>query len=360
MIIQSELECKRTCFNMQNCSIDKVVELPTEAFATFIQTPHDYYDFIKEFNAETHEITTDSSSCLLVLCECGGDGLLIDTQGYDYARYSAYIPNARSLVNYELYPSLKTFADEMCRTVDKFTKKAVNGQIDCQYGIDLNDIRRQFRHRGFSEELFTAMISDRPEIESAETVDGYCTVTISEPYLRQEDERSLRLLSSDEIEVMCAKHVLWLHDAGGEQADFSDCLIKDMNLSGKNLINAVFDGAKFVNTNLSKAELCFALFNGVRFENCDWSYVIAEESEFNNAECVACNFDNAIFTHSDLKDAKFYDCTMKNGGLRYCCIDKTMFGDMNLDSADMRNCSYDEREWMADGDSSVRSQGYKE
>ncbi len=355
MTIQSELECKRTYFNMQNCSVDKVVELPQEAFTMFVQTPHDYYDFIKEFNAETHEETKDSRPCLLVLCECGEDGILIDTQGYDYARYSAYIPKARYLIKQEQYPSLNAYVNEMCWITDKYAQRAVRGQIDCQYVIDLNEIRRQFRHGGFSEELFTAMISDRSEIKSAETVDGYCTVTISEPYLRQEDEQSLRLLSSDEIEVMCAKHVLWLHNAGGEQADFSNCLIKDMNLSGKNLINAVFDGAKFVNTNLSKAELCFALFNGTVFRNCDLSYVIAEESEFNNSECVACNFDNAILTHSDLKDAKFYDCTMKNGGLRYCCIDKTMFGDMNLDSANMRNCSCDEREWMADGDSSVLS-----
>lgn len=346
---------KDTEIETSPCIVERTVELPSELFKHFSENLLNDYDFILENIDSMYQDKNGVSHCLLVLGEGRNDGILVESEGSAYASYSAFVPNARSLVNYELYPSLKTFTDEMCRTVDKFTKKAVNGQIDCQYGIDLNEIRRQFRHIGFSEELFTAIISDCPEIKSAETVDGYCTVTISEPYLRQEDEQSLRLLSSDEIEVMCAKHVLWLHDAGGEQADFSNCLIKDMNLSGKNLINAVFDGAKFVNTNLCKAELCFALFNGAMFRNCDLSYVIAEESEFNNSECVACSFDNAILTHSDLKDAKFYDCTMKNGGLRYCCIDKTMFGDMNLDSADMRNCSCDEREWMADGDSSVLS-----
>ena len=142
-------------------------------------------------------------------------------------------------------------------------------------------------------------------------------------------------MNSEEVEIICAKHILWLHDAGGEQADFSNCLIKDMNMSGKNLINSVFDGAKFVNTDLRRASLCFALFNSTRFQNCNLSNVIAEESEFKNAECIACDFDRAIFTHSDFTGAKFYDCTMKNGSLQNCCIDKTEFGDMNLDCIDI-------------------------
>ena len=53
-----------------------------------------------------------------------------------------------------------------------------------------------------------------------EFFDDGCTVTISEPYLRQEDEENLRRLNSEEVEIICAKHILWLHDAGGEQADF--------------------------------------------------------------------------------------------------------------------------------------------
>ena len=135
---------------------------------------------------------------------------------------------------------------------------------------------------------------------------------------------------------MCAKHVLWLHDAGGEQADFSKCLLKDLDLSGKNLINAVFDGAKFINTNLRKASLCFSLFNETKFQNCNCIDIVAEESEFKNAECVACNFDGGIFTHSDFTGAKFYDCTIKNGSLQNCCLERINIGDMELGDVYMR------------------------
>lgn len=350
MIIQAELECKCPDFRMQACSVEKVVELSQSEFAEFIAKPLEYYDFIRDFNKEDHPIRNDTRSCLLVLGEQENDGVLIDPQGYDYARYSAYVPNARNLVQREQYPSLNSFADEMRRLADEYVKKAVSDQIDCQYSIDLNAIERQCRHSGFSEELFTDMLSDRPEIEAAETMDGYCTVTIAEPYLRQDDEQNLRKPTSEEVEIMCAKHFLWLHDAGGEQADFSNCLLADLDLSRKNLINAVLDGAKLQNVKLQNAELCFASCIGTKFYHCDLTDVIAEEADLKNAECIGSDFDNACFTHSNFSNTKFCDCSMNDCDLKSCCLDKADFGEMYLGSTNTRNCCFDEQAWIAEQD----------
>ncbi|MCM1489153.1 MAG: pentapeptide repeat-containing protein [Firmicutes bacterium] len=357
MIIQAELECKRTDFSTQSCSIDKVVELSPAEFAAFMCSPLSDYDFIRDFNNERHERTASNRPCLLVLGKHEQDGVLIDTQGYGYARYSAYIPNARSLVNQEQYPSLNSYGNEMRSKVDKYIQKAVDGQIDCQYSIDLNEVYRQFEWSGFSDELFTEMLSDRSEIESAEAVDGYCIVTIAKPYLRQDDEQSLRKLNAEEVEIMCAKHILWLHDAGGEQADFSNCLLADLDLSRKNLMNAVFNGAKLSNVNLGSAELCFSVFNDARIYNCNLTNVIAEETEFNHAECIGSDFDGSIFTHSDLTGTKFRDCSMNNGSLQNCCLDKAEFGDMYLGSTNTNGCCYNKQDWSAEWDGSVTMNG---
>lgn len=350
MIIQAELECKRSDFSMRACSIEKIVELSQSEYAAFIQKPLDYYDVIRDFNKEDHPIRNDTRSCLLVLGEQEKDGVLIDSQGYDYARYSAYIPNARSLVQLEQYPSLNSFADEMRWLADKYTQKAVDGQMDCQYSIDLNAIERQCRHNGFSEELFTAMLSDRPEIETAETMDRYCVVTIAEPYLRQDNEQNLRKLTLEEVEIMCAKHFLWLHDADGAQADFSNCLLADLDLSRKNLINAVFDGAKLQNVKLQDTELCFASCIGTKFYHCDLTDVIAEEADFKNAECIGSDFDNGCFTHSNFANAEFCDCSMNDCDLQSCCLDGTDFGEMYLGSTNTRNCCFDEQAWTEERD----------
>lgn len=38
-------------------------------------------------------------TCVLLLSETGDDGILVDTQGYDYPRYSAFIPKAKVIAN---------------------------------------------------------------------------------------------------------------------------------------------------------------------------------------------------------------------------------------------------------------------
>ena len=55
------------------------------------------YDFIAE-NKDAIQRDKDARHCLLILDAEGTDGFLVDPQGYNYARYSAFVPNARSLL----------------------------------------------------------------------------------------------------------------------------------------------------------------------------------------------------------------------------------------------------------------------
>ena len=75
----------------------KVIELPSQRFQQFSRALLADYDFIAENkNAIRHD--DDSRHCLLILDAEGKDGFLVDPQGYNYARYSAFVPNARSLL----------------------------------------------------------------------------------------------------------------------------------------------------------------------------------------------------------------------------------------------------------------------
>lgn len=97
MIIQAELKCKQTGCEADTCAVDKVIELPSPRFQQFSRALLADYDFIAENkNAVRHD--DDARHCLLILDAEGTDGFLIDPQGYNYARYSAFIPNARSLL----------------------------------------------------------------------------------------------------------------------------------------------------------------------------------------------------------------------------------------------------------------------
>ena len=97
MIIQAELKRKQSEYEGEPCSVDKVIELPAQRFQQFSRALLADYDFIAE-NKNAIRQDTDSRHCLLILDADGTDGILVDPQGYNYARYSAFVPNARSLL----------------------------------------------------------------------------------------------------------------------------------------------------------------------------------------------------------------------------------------------------------------------
>jgi len=75
MLINVQLRSKQEEIQPMRCDVACIVELS---------------------NAEFHAIP-----CMLVLGEGVDDGILVDPQGYDYARYTAYIPMARQLFQNE-------------------------------------------------------------------------------------------------------------------------------------------------------------------------------------------------------------------------------------------------------------------
>lgn len=97
MIIQAELKCKQTECEADPCAVDKVIELPSPRFQQFSRALLADYDFIAE-NKNAVRRDDDARHCLLILDADGTDGFLIDPQGHNYARYSAFVPNARSLL----------------------------------------------------------------------------------------------------------------------------------------------------------------------------------------------------------------------------------------------------------------------
>ena len=101
MIIQAELKRKQSEYEGEACAVDKVIELPVQRFQQFSRALLADYDFVAENkNAIRHD--GDARHCLLILDAGGMDGFLVDPQGYNYARYSAFVPNARSLLTLDM------------------------------------------------------------------------------------------------------------------------------------------------------------------------------------------------------------------------------------------------------------------
>ena len=115
MIIQAELRRKQSEYEGEACSVDKVIELPAQRFKQFSRALLADYDFIAENkNAIRHD--EDARHCLLILDADGTDGFLVDPQGYNYARYSAFVPNARSLLTLDMARRIyELLRNNLCR-----------------------------------------------------------------------------------------------------------------------------------------------------------------------------------------------------------------------------------------------------
>ena len=97
MILKADFRCKQVALEVEACVVEKVVELSTAEFDQFCRSMLEKYPFIREARASLH-YDDGMRYGFLVLGVGRNDGILVDTQGADYARYSAFIPNARSLL----------------------------------------------------------------------------------------------------------------------------------------------------------------------------------------------------------------------------------------------------------------------
>ena len=315
MIVNAQFRRKDESIELEPCSINKVIELPKYKFDMFQNNLLSEYSFLSENRDYMGFDEYGLRHCMLVLCENQDDGILVDAQGSGYARYSSYLPCARQLVDILPYQSLKDFNKLMASTVESSVKSALENQRDGMYSIKLSSLPSPEIEPMFSYSVFSQMISERAEFKACETFLNEVAVQI-EPELAVEHSEEyeapkLRELTREEVDIKLAKHVLWLNDAsGGEQADFTNCIVRDMNLSNHNLLNAHLSNGTFVDCDFSNAQLCFAMSNGATFNSCDFSNAVAEECELIDSAFINCKMADAILTNTNFDESSFSECDL--------------------------------------------------
>jgi len=89
---------KMSDYNPKPYRVRKVIELSSDEFQSLLQNPMKHRSYISD-NIEFMNCDENGVyNCMLALGEGSDDGLLIDAEGYDYARLSAFLPNARQLM----------------------------------------------------------------------------------------------------------------------------------------------------------------------------------------------------------------------------------------------------------------------
>lgn len=319
--INTKLQSKMERWEYDRCQVDVTVTLPHSDFEHFRRNMMQRQEFITKALSELPVTNDNTRHCIMVLDEEADDGILVDPQGYDYARYSAYVPNAKQIVQTQ-YPSLNEFNDRMRGAVDKYVSLALENHKEGKYTFDINDVNREYDCENFNSDLFVDMIGECDEFSDVEYCGGEFTVTLNKDFLSEKD----KTLFPEDVKEMCARHTLWILDLeGGEQADFSGCIVENCDFIGVDLSGAKFDNARFYNSNFECACLMGAKMNNALFSNCSFRLSTSEEVEAKNAVFKNCDFTEADFGESDFKDARLEGCDFACITLERSCIEGTQF-----------------------------------
>lgn len=95
---QAIFERKVNNFAATDCIIEKIVELSESEYKSFRTNLLRDSVFISENKEHMYMDRKGTYHCLLVLGENQPEGVLVESEGYDYARYASLLPGARDFV----------------------------------------------------------------------------------------------------------------------------------------------------------------------------------------------------------------------------------------------------------------------
>ena len=362
---------KEVCFEPSECEIEKVINLSDSDFARFQQTLLDNYDFLHE-NADLMRVKNGVTHCLLVVGETFEDGILVNSEGSDYARYAAYFPNAKSFLLTQgqtqqavqaeapveaaspsavggISAALLAYGEKMNKLIDLAIYQALECHDQSTYIISPSELQDTSVRDSFDEELFIAMLKERPEIVDMDVGDnGEVMVTLSLESIMDHDLSKLRVLTQDDVEIMYAKHILFNHGEGGEKADFSNCRLTNLDMRHMQLNGADFTGALLEGVCMNDAGLCFCVFRDAKLVGCNLNGAVAEEADFCGSTFTECKMRNGIYTHSNFAHTSFQDTDLWMSSLADCCIENSSIMDTETEGVNLSGTSEDEESWVND------------
>lgn len=332
MILNIPLINKSERWEYDRCQVDKTMELPHSEFEHFRRNTLADYDFISNSLDDLSTTNDNTRHCIMVLDKDADDGILVDPQGYNYARYSAYVPNARQPCRLGKFPALEEITADMERLVAYYTEQVLISQSEGKTTLLLSDVSEQYEAttQGFLDyDLFTNMLAERPEFDDVEENCGKLFIRVN-PLFK---DIHIRELSQQELDVICAKHVLWLNDSGGEQANLSNCVLKSLNLYGKDLSNSYCEHAVFDDCNLQSVDFSNAEMESARFSDCNMQDIFANKTNFVQADFTNCDISNSVVCDSLLTSSTMQQCEVENTQITNCQLDGFEYHKTDMDKA---------------------------
>lgn len=166
MKLQALFERKLSKFNLADAVIEAVEVLSHDQFEAFSRQILKDADFIAAHKSSMYSDENGARHCLLVLDEASDNGILVDSQGYDYARYAAWMPGIKPYFDAQIAQLAAELIREGTEQTESGSWMVRFDEIKTGHGITVNP------DNGIGEQLLT-VLSEAVEMADVKmTADG--------------------------------------------------------------------------------------------------------------------------------------------------------------------------------------------
>jgi len=196
--LNADFQYKDSTILAKKCVVEKTIPLSGKEFDVFSKNLLRDWDFIKENVGLMHFDENGVYHCLLVTGESREDGILVQSEGYNYARYSAHVPHVHSIIAMDRYPSLAGLTNKLIAMADHMVDEAMKSQSGDGCAVVNMDTLEEMSgiYVACNPEIvytLSKMLSDRPEIDDWEIGGNKFIVTHGVPEMEQEQELAQKL-----------------------------------------------------------------------------------------------------------------------------------------------------------------------
>lgn len=174
LTIYATLNRKADHYAPEKCAVRKVVEIGSREFRE-LRCNLGKPNYIIKQNAEMMGYYNGAFNCILFLNSDGKDGILVNSEGADYARYSQYIPNARDIIAVHeqtlIFGELK---NRMDNCIDGWLEHFKN---ENKFDIPLTDLVDEVDFGEMFVEYVSERLSRDSTIENFEMTSNFLEIT---------------------------------------------------------------------------------------------------------------------------------------------------------------------------------------
>ena len=180
MKFKANFQYKPENFQMDDCRIERVVELSAEEFSALVTVPLRDHPAVAA-NKDCMFSEDGVRHCLLALGHGSNDGVLLESEGYNFPRYAAYIPGMRDIVNAEIQRAAECI-------VRQGVEKTVSGSW-CVYTEELEEsLGLTVRAGNGLDAMLREALERRPEVAEVEMIGDCIDTTYYLDYCRNLDK----------------------------------------------------------------------------------------------------------------------------------------------------------------------------